>query len=145
MKEGDRVLICLPNIPQAVIAIYALSRLGAIPAPIHPLSTTSEILAFARLVSASWAITLDGFFPRFAEIAEGTAGLRRGRFPRRLSRYERTIVCGIGRGGGLPDLLRLRARAGAKDRARPLWETVLSWSELETASPEAPELERSTP
>jgi long-chain acyl-CoA synthetase len=144
MKKGDRVLICLPNIPQAVIALYALSRLGAIPAPIHPLSTSSEILAFSRLVSASWAITLDGFFPRFAEIADGTAGLGEdatlGGCPIR-----KTIVCGIGREAGFPTSLGYALGPGRKIAAVPYGETVLSWSELEAASPEAPELERPDP
>ncbi len=48
MKRGDRVLVCLPNIPQAVIIFYALNRLGAIPAMIHPLSAPAEIRAYAR-------------------------------------------------------------------------------------------------
>ncbi len=67
IRKGDMVIICLPNIPQAVVAFYALNRLGAIPAPIHPLSASPEIEAYAKLVSAKAAVTLDGFFPRFAE------------------------------------------------------------------------------
>ncbi len=47
LKRGDRVLVCLPNIPQSVVAFYALNRLGAIPAMIHPLSAPAEIRAYA--------------------------------------------------------------------------------------------------
>ena len=37
----------MPNIPQAVIVFYALNRLGAVPAMIHPLSAPAEIRAYA--------------------------------------------------------------------------------------------------
>ena len=115
MKKGDRVIVCLPNIPQAVIAFYALSRLGAIPAPIHPLSTPSEILRFAELVSASWAITLDGFFPRFAEVL-GSAGNARLR--------DTTIVCSIGGEAGFPTSLGYALGPGRKiARSPPYGET----------------------
>ncbi|HJJ55718.1 MAG TPA: class I adenylate-forming enzyme family protein, partial [Methanocorpusculum sp.] len=43
VKSGDRVSIYLPNIPQCVIAIYAVNMIGAICNMIHPLSTQSEL------------------------------------------------------------------------------------------------------
>ena len=144
MKKGDRVIICLPNIPQAVIAFYALSRIGAIPAPIHPLSTSSEILAFSRLVSSPWAITLDGFFPRFAEILKpaGTPG----DCPIRA-----TVVCSIGPEAGFPtslgyalgparEIASVPYAKGGPDEA-----SVLAWRELEAGSRIAPELEEPDP
>lgn len=36
IRKGDSVGICLPNIPQAVVAIYAINKLGAIINAIHP-------------------------------------------------------------------------------------------------------------
>jgi long-chain acyl-CoA synthetase len=150
MKKGDRVLVCLPNIPQAAIAIYALSRLGAIPAPIHPLSTTSEILAFARLVSASWAITLDGFFPRFVEIAEGTAGRGEdaslGACPIR-----KILVCEIGAEAAFPISLGYTLGPGRKIAPVPYGDggpqgvALLSWRELEAKALHAPELAQIDP
>ncbi|MGA2545336.1 MAG: AMP-binding protein [Rectinemataceae bacterium] len=132
MKRGDRVIICLPNIPQAVIAFYALSRIGAIPAPIHPLSTPSEILAFADLVSAPWAITLDAFFPRFREVL--------GQGPIRG-----TIVCSIGREAGFPTSLGYAIGPARKIPSVPYGETILAWSGLEASSGKAPELEKPDP
>jgi long-chain acyl-CoA synthetase len=132
MKKGDRVIVCMPNVPQAVIAFYALSRLGAIPAPIHPLSTSSEILAFANLVSAPWAITLDSFFPRFMEI--------RGPGPIR-----RTIVCSIGGEMGFPTSLGYALGPARKIAPIPYGESVLSWRRLEASAHEAPELEEPDP
>ncbi|MEG1790686.1 MAG: class I adenylate-forming enzyme family protein [Clostridia bacterium] len=37
VKKGDSVCVCLPNIPQAVIATYAINRVGAILNIVHPL------------------------------------------------------------------------------------------------------------
>ena len=36
VRKGDVVAIALPNIPQAVVAVYALARIGAIASMIHP-------------------------------------------------------------------------------------------------------------
>lgn len=36
IRAGDCVGICLPNIPQAVIALYAINKLGAVANTIHP-------------------------------------------------------------------------------------------------------------
>ena len=43
IEEGDRVTICMPNAPQGINAFYALNRIGAVPAMIHPLSAAGEI------------------------------------------------------------------------------------------------------
>jgi long-chain acyl-CoA synthetase len=140
IRKGDRIIICMPNMPQAVIAFYALSRLGALPAPIHPLSTTSEIGAFARLVSARFAITLDGFFPRFAALVEG-APEGCGEAPA----FEKLVVCSMGREMGFPFSLGFAIGPGRKIERPPYGESVLSWAELESGSRNAPELEAPDP
>lgn len=43
VKKGDIVTICLPNIPESLISLYALNRLGAIANMVHPLSAEEEI------------------------------------------------------------------------------------------------------
>jgi len=73
VKAGDSVLICLPNCPQAVISFYALNRLGAVSAMIHPLSASPEILESAQEGQCSYALTLDAFYPRFAPVLEAAA------------------------------------------------------------------------
>jgi len=128
IHRGDRVIICLPNIPQAVIAFYALSRIGALPAPIHPLCTPSEIVLYSRIASSRWAITLDGFFPRFAGIIGSEGG------------PSRVIVCSIGGEAGFPISLGYALGPGRKIAPVPYNETVLSWRRLEAAAAEAPEL-----
>ena len=41
--KGDIVTILLPNVPEALISLYALNKLGAIANMTHPLSAEEEI------------------------------------------------------------------------------------------------------
>lgn len=127
LGKGDRVIVCLPNVPQAVIAFYALSRLGAVFAPIHPLSTAAEITGFCRQAGAAWALTLDGFFPRFAPALE--SGLIR-----------RIVVCSIGEEAGFASRLGYALGPGRKIKPVAYGEKVLSWKGLESRARAAPEL-----
>ncbi len=43
VKKGDYVTIFLPNIPQGVLALYAVNRIGAICNMVHPLSPQEDI------------------------------------------------------------------------------------------------------
>lgn len=43
VKKGDIITICLPNVPEALICVYALNKLGAIANMLHPLSAEEEI------------------------------------------------------------------------------------------------------
>ena len=42
IQRGDVVTICLPNVPQAIVLLYALNRIGAVANMIHPLSAEKE-------------------------------------------------------------------------------------------------------
>jgi len=142
LKKGDTVIICLPNIPQAVVSFYALNRLGAIPAPIHPLSASGEIAAFAKLVSAKMAITLDGFYPRFAALApSGGAQTWAG--------FEKILVCSLKTGMG--SLMKIGFSLGPGREIKPVTYsgTVLDWEKLQSPASktgeEATELEAPDP
>jgi long-chain acyl-CoA synthetase len=125
--KGDMVIICLPNIPQAVISFYALNRLGAIPAPIHPLSAGPEIEAYAKLVSASAAITLDGFFPRFENIIQ-------------RSGFKKVIVCSLKTEMGLVNKIGFSLTLGRSIKPVPYSaDTIVEWAQLE-AERELPEI-----
>ena len=43
IRPGDVVTICMANTPEAVIAFYAINKIGAISNMIHPLSAEQEI------------------------------------------------------------------------------------------------------
>ena len=46
VKPGNRVTICMPNTPQAIILFYALNRMGAVANMIHPLSGEEELVGY---------------------------------------------------------------------------------------------------
>ncbi len=66
--SGDRVAICLPNCPQALVMFYALNRIGAISVMIHPLSSKNEIEFFIKDSGAKMAVTLGKFSDNFPKI-----------------------------------------------------------------------------
>ena len=68
LKAGDRLLISMPTSPQGVTAFYAANKLGALPALIHPLSTTPEIERYLDISKARIALTLDAFYATFAAV-----------------------------------------------------------------------------
>ncbi len=85
IQKGDTVTVCLPNIPQAVIAFYAINRIGAIASMIHPLSAENEILFYLNEAGSKLAITLTRFFDKFEAIKGKT-------------RLEKVIACKIEEG-----------------------------------------------
>jgi long-chain acyl-CoA synthetase len=66
LKRHDRILIAMPTCPQGVIAFYAANRLGAVPALVHPLSTTPEITHYLDATGARVALVLDAFYGTMA-------------------------------------------------------------------------------
>ena len=63
LREGDRLMVCMPTSPQGIIAFYAANRLGAVAAMVHPLSTAAEITSYLDMTGARIALTLDAFLP----------------------------------------------------------------------------------
>jgi long-chain acyl-CoA synthetase len=68
VRPGQRVLVCLPNVPQAVFCLYGLNRIGAIPTMVHPLSAVSELAFYMNEASCDIAVTLDQFYGKFLEV-----------------------------------------------------------------------------
>jgi len=125
IKKNDTVIVCLPNIPQAVVSLYALNRLGAVPAPIHPLSAPAEIEGYAKLVSAKAAITLDGFFPRFAAVSDKT-------------NFEKVIICSLKSEMGALTKIGFHLTVGRKIKPVPYSDSIIKWTDLELKAGEKP-------
>jgi len=68
LKSGGRMLVSMPTSPQGIIAFYAASKLGAVPAMIHPLSAGPEIEHYLDASGARIALTLDAFYRVFASL-----------------------------------------------------------------------------
>jgi len=63
VKKNDKVALILPNIPQMVIATYALFRLGAVAVMNNPLYTPGELEHNLNDSGARMAISMDLFVP----------------------------------------------------------------------------------
>ena len=70
VREGDKITICMPNCPQAIIMFYATNLIGAIANMIHPLSSQNEIEFYLKESGSIYAITLDQFYGKFEAIRQ---------------------------------------------------------------------------
>ena len=68
VKKGDRVTLCLPNIPQAVYSLYALNELGAVVSLIHPLSAEQEIVFYLREAESTVLVGLHQFYDKLEAV-----------------------------------------------------------------------------
>lgn len=68
IEEGQRVTVCMPNIPQTVYCLYALNKIGAIASMIHPLSAVGEIEFYLKEVESCCVVTIDQFYDKFVEV-----------------------------------------------------------------------------
>lgn len=71
IKKGDIVTICLPNVPEALISLYALNKLGAIGNMLHPLSAEEEIKQSLIATKSTYLILIDLYYEKI----ENTIGL----------------------------------------------------------------------
>ena len=72
VKEGDKIAICMPNTPQAVMMFYAANMVGAIAALIHPLSAENEIEQYINESGANFLLTLDLIYDKIHNIVDKT-------------------------------------------------------------------------
>jgi long-chain acyl-CoA synthetase len=72
VKKGDKVAILLPNIPQGIIACYAVFRLGAVTVMNNPLYTEHELTYQINDSDSTLAISLDLLIPRILKIKDKT-------------------------------------------------------------------------
>lgn len=69
IKRGDIVSIVSPNVPQGVIMVYALNRIGAIANMIHPLLSAKEIQHFVESTNSAAVLVLDVVYDRIASVS----------------------------------------------------------------------------
>jgi long-chain acyl-CoA synthetase len=72
IRSGDKVALCLPNIPQALIANYAVFRLGAVAVQNNPLYTERELQYQLNDSDSKIIITLTLLIPRIQKIKANT-------------------------------------------------------------------------
>ncbi len=72
VKHKDVVSICMPNTPEAIIAFYAINKIGAVASMIHPLSAENEIKYYLNLSKSSFLICIDFAFNKVHNIINET-------------------------------------------------------------------------
>ncbi|MCL2471527.1 MAG: AMP-binding protein, partial [Propionibacteriaceae bacterium] len=72
IRSRDSVILSLPNVPAVVIGFYALNKIGAYAVMTHPLSSIDELEHYISVTNARWAVTVDMFYPVFAQLAAQT-------------------------------------------------------------------------
>lgn len=72
LKQGERVAIMLPNIPQTVICYYGILMAGGIVVQTNPLYTEREIKFQMKDSGATFIVTLDILYPRVAKVMANT-------------------------------------------------------------------------
>lgn len=72
VKHGDIVTIMLPNMPNVLISLYALNKIGAIANMIHPLSSEEEILFSLTSTKSKHLIMLNTFYTKIENIIDKT-------------------------------------------------------------------------
>ncbi len=72
VRENDVVTICMANTPEAVIALYAVNKIGAVANMIHPLSAEEEIKYSLESTKSVFLITIDLSYAKVKNVIEGT-------------------------------------------------------------------------
>lgn len=72
IRPGDVVTICMPNTPEAVIAFYAINKIGAIANMIHPLSAEEEIKFSLQATKSVMLFAIDLSYKKIKEIIDET-------------------------------------------------------------------------
>lgn len=72
VKKGDIISICLPNVPEALICLYALNKIGAIGNMIHPLSAEEEIKESLISTKSKYLVMIDMFYFKVKNIISST-------------------------------------------------------------------------
>ena len=70
IRPGDVVTVCMPNMPQTVISLYAINSIGAVASMIHPLSAVHEIAFYVKEAGSKTIISIDQFYSKIKRVME---------------------------------------------------------------------------
>jgi len=117
VKKSDRVTVCMPNTPQAIIMFYALNHMGAVANMVHPLSAEEELVGFIDASHSVAVLTLDQFADKLIKIMPRTKA--------------RTLIL-TGADNGLRGIKKLlyRITKGRKIKKHPTGGNILRYEDL---------------
>lgn len=67
VKKGNIVTLCMPNVPEVLISLYALNKIGAIANMLHPLSAEEEIKENLISTQSEYLVMIDMFYNKIKE------------------------------------------------------------------------------
>ena len=70
VKKGDRVVLCMQNCPQLVIAHFAILRADAVVVPVNPMNRSDELTHYITDPDAKVAITTGDLAPELAKASD---------------------------------------------------------------------------
>lgn len=120
VKPGDIVTIQTLAIPQTVILLYALSRVGAVANLIYVTSTEPEVNHFLKHTESRLYFVLDGVYQQFSSVLCGT-------------QVEKVILLGVDT--EMDFLTRLAYRLTNRSK-NTFSESVISWKQFMQLEPE---------
>lgn len=116
VKKGDKVAICMPNTPEAIISIYALNKIGAIATMIHPLSAKNEIKEYLNITKSKILLIIDVTFKKIESIIKET-------------KIKKTIIATVN--NSMPPLLSFIYTITQKPRINiSKYENTISWKKF---------------
>ncbi len=72
IKKGDIITLCMPNVPEVLISLYGLNKLGAIANMLHPLSAEEEIKENLLSTKSEYLVMIDMFYHKIEKNIEET-------------------------------------------------------------------------
>ena len=71
VKPKDVVTVCMPNMPQAIYAMYAINKIGAICYEVHPKTTKDQMKEYLKRTNSKILLVIDIFAKNFVDILDG--------------------------------------------------------------------------
>ena len=117
VERGSVATLCLPNIPDGVIAFYAVNKLGGVANMVHPLTPPEELQHYINTTESDYLFVLDAFLPKHLGMLE-------------RSRIRKTIVSSVP--DYLPPLMAAGfwLKSGRKISRVPVSDKILTWKAL---------------
>lgn len=73
VKEDDIVTICMPNTPEAVVAFFAVNKIGAVASMLHPLLKGEDILNTLNMTKSKYMVMADMCYGEVSKIIDCTS------------------------------------------------------------------------
>lgn len=116
VEKYDIVTVIMPNTPEAIIAFYAINKIGAVSNMIHPLSSAAEVDACLKNTESKVIIVVDAAYSKIDHSLEGT-------------KVERII--GVSAGNSMPLYLKLGYKLTTLNKfSKPNKHLFMSWKKF---------------